>query len=75
MAETAATPRKRAKRQPSLGVETQSITIDLPKDMFKKFEAAANAQLLPLKLYLVRELAGLNANVVPPAATPLTITE
>jgi hypothetical protein len=59
------TPRKRAKRTPSLGVETQSITIDLPKDMYKRFEAAANAQLLPLKLFVVRELAGLNAKAAP----------
>jgi hypothetical protein len=69
MTETSApsTPKKRAKRTPSLGVETQSITIDLPKDMYKKFEAAANAQLLPMKLFVVRELAGLNAKPVPSA--------
>ncbi len=55
-----AAPKKRAKRSPSLGVESKSITIDLPTDMYKRFEAAANKEILPLKLFLVRELAGLN---------------
>jgi hypothetical protein len=64
-----ATPKKkRAPRTPSLGVETQSITIDLPKDMYKKFEAAANEELLPLKLFVVRELAGKNKKATEPVA-------
>jgi hypothetical protein len=74
MSEVTATPparKPRAKRIPSLGFETKSITIDLPLDMHKKFEAAALKDRLPLKMYLVRELDGLNAivvNVQAPAA-------
>ena len=76
MTDVAATPapvarKPRAKRIPSLGFETKSITIDLPVDMYKKFEAAALKDRLPLKMYLVRELDGLNAK---PAA-PLAIGE
>lgn len=55
----------RAKRSPSLGVASKSITIDIPNDMYSKFEAAAKKEILPLKLYLVRELAGLNAKPEP----------
>jgi hypothetical protein len=57
--------RQRAKRSPSLGVASKSITIDIPNDMYSKFEASAKKEILPLKLYLVRELAGLNAKPAP----------
>lgn len=47
------TRKKRAPRTPTLGVATQSISIELPTEMYKKFETAANKEILPLKLYLV----------------------
>lgn len=69
MAETTAVKTAKRTRTPSLGVDTTSITIDLPKALHDKFMAEANKELLPLKLYLVRELAGLNAKVVIPTVT------
>jgi hypothetical protein len=36
--------------------------------MYKKFEAAANEELLPLKLFIVRQLAGKNAKPTTPAS-------
>jgi hypothetical protein len=52
--------RSRKPRSSALGIETEQITLRVPKDLIEQFREICLKEYIPLDIYLVRELAGLN---------------